>query len=326
MKCVVITGATGFIGRRLLEQVLRDGVNGESAHIVAIARHPETLPPTLRDAVECHALDLAEAPILAIAAACGQEALVFHLAANASVGSGEAGYRNNVLGMERLLEALRGCAPTRVVYASSIGAVDRLPGDRCTSLLDETAVPHPLTRYGKGKLEGERLVKASGLPFAVVRPTWVYGPDMRADSHVRVFLGMVRAGKPATRVNFSGRVSLVHVDDLCAALLLAGTHGAAQGQTYFVTDDAPVSIGELFRELGDITGRTAGRIRLPGVVVVIARLARRWLPLSVPVPQLRRAGGEQRAWARWASRRPFRAVGDSSNSHAVRHPPVAGGS
>lgn len=281
MKRVVITGATGFIGRRLLEQVLRDGVSGESAHIVAIARHPETLPPTLRDAVECHALDLAEAPIEAIAAACGQGALVFHLAASASVGSGEAGYRNNVRGMERLLEALRGCAPTRVVYASSIGAVDRLPGDRCTTLLDESAVPHPLTRYGEGKLEGERLVQASGLAFAIVRPTWVYGPNMRADSHVRVFLGMVRTGKPATRIGFPGRVSLVHVDDLCAALLLAGTHEAALGQTYFATDDVPVSIGELFRELGEITGRTAGSIRLPGMIVAMACLVRRWLPLSV---------------------------------------------
>ena len=277
----MITGATGFIGCRLLERVLRDGVNGERAHIVAIARHPEALPPQLREAVECHGLDLAEAPVEAIAAACGQGALVFHLAANASVGSGEAGYRNNVRGMERLLEALRGCAPARVVYASSIGAVDRVPADRCTELLDETAVPHPLTRYGEGKLEGERLVAASGLPFAIVRPTWVYGPTMRADSHVRVFLGMVRAGKPATRLGFPGRVSLIHVDDLCAALLLAGTHAEAQGQTYFATDDAPVSIGELFRELGEITGHTAGGIRLPGMIVAMARAARRWLPLSV---------------------------------------------
>lgn len=281
MKRVVITGATGFIGFRLLERLLRDGMDGEAAHIVAIARHPDALPPALRDAVETHALDLAEAPSGAIAAACGQGALVFHLAANAAVGSGEAGYRNNVRAMERLLEALRGCAPTRVVYASSIGAVDRLPGDPCETLLDETAIPHPLTRYGEGKLEGERLLKASGLPFAIVRPTWVYGPGMRADSHLRVFLDMVRAGKLATRVGFPGRVSLVHVDDLCAALLLAGTCEAAQGQTYFATDDAPVSIGELFRELGEITGRTAGNIPLPGVIAAVARLVRRWLPLSV---------------------------------------------
>lgn len=280
MTRVVITGATGFIGRRLLERVRRDGVNGQPAQLVAIARHPETLPDALRDAVECHALDLADAPIERIAAACGQGALVFHLAANASVTSGEAGYRNNVQATDRLIEALRGCTPTRVVYASSIGAVDRAPGDRCLMPLDEAATPHPLTRYGEGKLAGERSIASSGLPFAIVRPTWVYGPGMRADSHLRVFLDMVRAGKLIARVGFPGRVSLVHIDDLCDALLLAGTHATAQGQTYFATDGAPVSIGELFRELGEVTGHTAGRIPLPSPLVSAARGVRRWLPLS----------------------------------------------
>lgn len=281
MTRVVITGATGFIGSRLLERLVRDGLRGQPVHIVAIARHPETLPERVRTQVECHALDLAETPLDAIAAACGQGALVYHLAANASVAGGTAAARSNVRATERLLDALRGCAPTRVVYASSIGAVDRTPGDPCTEPLDENSPPHPLTRYGVSKLEGERLVAASGLPFSVVRPTWVYGPNMRADSHLRVFLDMVRAGKLASHINFPGRVSVVHVDDLCDALLLAGVHDAAQGQTFFVTDNEPVSLGTLFRELGEIAGHPAGAMALPALFSSPARALRRWLPLSV---------------------------------------------
>ncbi len=281
MTRVVITGATGFIGSRLLERLAREGINGRPAHLVAIARHPETLPAPLRDQVECHALDLVEAPLEAIAAACGQGALVFHLAANASVAGGKAAARSNVRATERLFEALRGCAPQRVVYASSIGAVDRMPGDRCTEPLDENSPPHPLTRYGASKLEGERLVAASGLPFSIVRPTWVYGPQMRADSHLRVFLGMVRAGKLSTRINFPGRVSVIHVDDLCDALLLAAVRDAAQGQTYFATDNEPVSLGTLFCELGEITGHSAGTIAFPALFAAPARALRRVLPLSV---------------------------------------------
>lgn len=277
MTRVVITGATGFIGRRLLELLRRDGLNGAPVRISAIARHPESLP----DTVERHALDLADAPLDAIAAACGEGATIFHLAANASVGGGEDGFRNNVRATARLLEALRTCAPARVVYASSIGAVDRAPGDPCTALLDEASPPHPLTRYGEGKLEGERLVAASGIPYAIVRPTWVYGARMRPDSHLRVFLDMVHAGKLASRFAFSGRVSLVHVDDLCTALLLVGSRREALGQTFFATDGEPVSIGTLFRELGDITGRVAGRVALPRVITAAARAVRRWLPLSV---------------------------------------------
>lgn len=278
---VVITGATGFIGSRLLERLVRDGIQGQPAHVVAVARHPETLPDALRGQVECHALDLAKAPLDAIAAACGQGALVYHLAANASVAGGKAAAHSNVRATERLLDALRGCAPKRVVYASSIGAVDRAPGDACTEPLDERSPPHPLTQYGASKLEGERLVAASGLPYSIVRPTWVYGPHMRADSHLRVFLRMVRAGKLASRINFPGRVSVIHVDDVCEALLLAGIHDAAEGQTFFVTDNEPVSLGTLFRELGEITGRPAGAIAVPALVTAPARAIRRWLPLSV---------------------------------------------
>jgi hypothetical protein len=281
MTRVIITGATGFIGRRLLERLVRDGVHGRPAHLVAIARHPETLSESLRGQVECHALDLAEAPLDAIAAACGQGALVFHLAANASVAGGKAAGRTNVRATERLLEALRGGAPQRIVYASSIGAVDRTPGDHCTEPLNENSPPHPLTQYGASKLAGERLVAASGLPFSIVRPTWVYGPNMRADSHLQVFLGMVRAGKLSTRINFPGRVSVIHVDDLCEALLLAAVHDAARGQTYFATDNEPVSLGMLFRELGEITGRPAGTFALPALFTAPARALRRWLPLSV---------------------------------------------
>jgi len=281
VRRVVITGATGFIGSRLLERLVRDGIQGQPVHVVAIARHPETLPDALRGQVECHGLDLAEAPLDAIVAACGQGAIVYHLAANASVAGGKAAARSNVRATERLIEALRGCAPKRVVYASSIGAVDRAPDDPCTEPLDESAPAHPLTRYGASKLEGERLVAASGLPFSIVRPTWVYGPHMRADSHLRVFLDMVRAGKLASRINFAGRVSVVHVDDLCDALLLAGLHEAALGQTFFVTDNEPVSLGTLFHELGEITGQSAGAIPLPALLASPARALRRWLPLSV---------------------------------------------
>ena len=277
----MITGATGFIGSRLLERLVRDGIQGQPVHVVAIARHPETLPDALRGQVECHGLDLAEAPLDAIVAACGQGAIVYHLAANASVAGGKAAARSNVRATERLIEALRGCAPKRVVYASSIGAVDRAPDDPCTEPLDESTPAHPLTRYGASKLEGERLVAASGLPFSIVRPTWVYGPHMRADSHLRVFLDMVRAGKLASRINFAGRVSVVHVDDLCDALLLAGLHEAALGQTFFVTDNEPVSLGTLFHELGEITGQSAGAIPLPALLASPARALRRWLPLSV---------------------------------------------
>lgn len=281
MSRVVISGASGFIGQRLALRIAANGFDGSCAEIVAIVRDPARLPDDLRERCDVHALDLATAPESAIGAACGNDAVVFHLAADASVTGGDAAARANTLATDRLLSALSTRSPRRVVYVSSIGAVDRQPGDSCALPLDENSPPYPLTRYGASKLHGERQTAASGVAFSIVRPTWVYGPGMREGSHLRSLLAMVRRGSLVTRFRFPGRVSVIHVDDLCEALLLAATHRDAAGQTFFASDGVPVSLGELFGEFGRITGRaSAGTVGVPGPVAGIARAVRRVLPLA----------------------------------------------
>ena len=276
----VVTGASGFIGLELVRHLLERGMNGEAVHVVAIVRDPSKLPGDIRARVETHTLDLARASAESIAAACGERGIVFHLAANASVQGGDAGYENNIRSTERLIAALRIHPPQRLVFASSIGAVDRLPNDPCTAPLDDDATPNPLTRYGAGKLVCEKLIAASGLPYSIVRPTWVYGPGMRRDSHLSTLLGMVRRGAVAARINFPGHVSVIHVRDLAVALTLAATHENAQGVTTFASDGTPRSLGEIFRLMGEITGRSAGTISPPRAVVSMGRGMRRFLPFA----------------------------------------------
>lgn len=279
MRRVVVTGASGFIARRLIQRLVVEGLQGVPVRVVGIARHPPE--PDVHRTVEWHVLDLASASTEEVRRACGPEPVVFHLAANASVRSGEAGFINNVASVRSLLEGVQGLAPKRVVYVSSVGAVDRATNDPCLEPLDENSPTHPLTRYGASKLEGERLVAASGVPFAIVRPTWVYGPGMRADSHLRTFLSLVRAGHPLVRGDFPGRVSIIHVDDLCTALVLSSLRDTALSRTFFASDGDPVSLGTIFREMGDIVGRRAGRLTVPGIVVSSARRLRSLLPLGL---------------------------------------------
>ena len=280
MTRVVVTGASGFIGRAVVRRLLRDGLGGMPVKIVAIVREIAKFPAELRSQIEMHAINLTEASVESIAAACGEDAVVIHLAANAAVTSGEQGFLNNIRSTERLVAALRIQHCQRLVYVSSIGAVDRMPEDHCTEPLDENSPPNPMTRYGAGKLEGERLVRESELPFAIVRPTWVYGPQMRANSHLRVFVDMVKRGGLAARFNFPGRVSVIHVDDLASALLIAAQHPSALNGTFFASDGEPVTIGALFAQIGEILGRTAGAIQVPGIVASTARAARRFLPFA----------------------------------------------
>lgn len=280
MTRVVVTGATGFIGRALIDWLARNGIGGEPAQVVAISRRArEAFAKSPQ--VEAHSLDLTTSPLEAIKAAIGRDAIVFHLAADASVKAGAAAARGNVLATERLVAALHGSAPRRLVYVSSIGAVDRRKRDRCGELLTESTPPHPLTTYGRSKLAGERVIAASGLPFSIVRPTWVYGPGMRENSHLRVFVQMVQRGSLATRFRFPGRVSVIHVDDLAGALALVATSPDAAGETYFASDGAPVSIGDLFDMIGQSTDRQTAQWGIPWPIAPMARLARPLLPLAM---------------------------------------------
>lgn len=281
MSRVVITGASGFIGLRLVRRLLADGFAGAPAQIVAIVRNADRLPSDVGRQCTVAPLDLASAPIDDIRTACGAGATVVHLAASASASGGETAAANNERATERLVEALREANPRRIVYVSSIGAVDREPSDPCTAPLSEDAQPNPLTRYGRSKLHGERVVAASGLPFAVVRPTWVYGPGMREDSHLRVLLSMVRRRAIGARIRYPGRVSVIHVSDLCDALVRVAVADGAAGRTFFASDGSPVALGDLLAMMGETLAVPAATLAVPRPARWLARRVRPALPFAL---------------------------------------------
>lgn len=277
MRHALVTGATGFIGSNLSRSLISQGVK-----VTALVRSADGLPDDLRDCVHVLHGSLADLPKTDLG---GEDIdVVFHLAANASVKGGEREYHLNVDGTKALIEACRKLPNlSRIVYCSSIGAVDRLPEDRCSEPLTEDSEPNPLTIYGRSKLEGEKLIIDSGLNFSIVRPTWVYGPGMRANSHISTFAAMARKGHLLTKIALPGKVSLIHVDDLVALLLRAATHPACQSQIIFASDGHPVSIGELFKELRGLYGRCTFLLPVPRALVELLRKVRSRLPFSLQV-------------------------------------------
>jgi len=153
--------------------------------------------------------------------------------------------------------------------------VDRGPGDRCATPLDERSAAFPSSDYGRSKLQAEQLVRESGLPFSIVRPAMVVGSTMRSDSHFAVFVRMALRGSPVARFAWPGQFSVVHVDDLVAALELCATHPAAAGRTFFCAG-SPVALCECF-ELA-----APGRRRLPMKWAAgVARLCPRLMPFQL---------------------------------------------
>ena len=271
-----VTGATGFIGKHLVRRLIAD----KRATVFCLVRDESKLPEEFRKRVRVLVGDSTSTELYA--QQIRDADVVFHIAARADLGDGNAYRRDNVEFTDAMIRvAAQSKKLKRFVFTSTIGAVDRTRKDDCSRPLDEGSIPNPLTDYGKSKLVCEQHLAASTLPYTIVRPTLVYGPAMRRQSHLRVFIDAVANRKPFARFNFAGKVSLIQVHDLVEALVLVSEHPSAVRQTYFAADDEPVALGTIFRELGSILGSPSGTINVGMGIPQVLRATRSFLPLQL---------------------------------------------
>ena len=234
----LVTGATGFIGSRLVA-----GLVAEGWAVRATGRRDR--PALLPADVEYQAVDLAADPDLG--RLCEGVSHLFHLAGASSSLSDEAGmHRDNVVATERLLAAAGAIGLERVVYMSSTsvyGEQTQLPLP-----VREDVELHPSRAYGKAKWRTEQVVwaaGAAGLPVLVVRPVSVYGPgnikllaSAVLDVAIERFAGRETILVPPTEVE----QRLVHIDDVIRACLhLAGHPGSVGGAYNLVFPSYPSS-------------------------------------------------------------------------------------
>ena len=220
--------------------------------------------------------DLTDAAFTASLA--GPYAAVFHLAATVDYFGGAALYAHNLAATRNLLEACRRWPAARLVYTSTMGAVDRSRWDRARQPLTEASPQYPTSHYGRAKADEEAQVRASGLPWTIVRLPWCYGPGMADSHHVRNLLQRVRRGAAATRVAWPGRVSVVAAPEAARALAALAGNPRTVRETCYLAEDEPVALGELFAELGRSVGEVrAGAWRLPRWAWALVRAG---LPLA----------------------------------------------
>lgn len=239
---VVLTGATGFVGRHVTARLARDGWR-----VTALARRPELVPALADGGIEAHRWEAAGGA--GLPAACGGARAVVHLAAFLPPDYSDPAHadeclRVNALGTLRLLEAARAAGIADFIYASSANAY--APGDGQAGEDDRLYPARHAPYYLGSKLLGEiycvHAREAHGQGTTVLRLTSVYGAGM-AGGVVAKYVAAASSGEPLD-VQDGGRhtMDLVHVSDVAAAVAAVlerrrhGVFNVGSGRTTSVLD------------------------------------------------------------------------------------------
>ncbi|MBF0283127.1 MAG: NAD-dependent epimerase/dehydratase family protein [Magnetococcales bacterium] len=224
----LVTGATGFIGRVLCRRL------GElEVAVTATARH-EAEGPWDRFLP----LDLGEDPAAPLPPELWEGVdVVFHLAGKAHAleerpGEEEESYfRIHRDGTARLAAAAREQGVDRFILFSSVKAM----GEGGEDEQDESAPCQPVTPYGRSKWEAEPIVLKAGFPHAtVLRLSMVYGPG--AMGNLPRMMEAIRRHRFPPLPPLDNRRSMIHVEDVADAAILAASLRKARGKTYLLTD------------------------------------------------------------------------------------------
>src|ERR1039458_10344622 len=255
-KRILVTGASGFVGRPLVAALLRAGYA-----VRAVTRRQLSFP----DSVEVAIVPDLKNPIDWNPVLRGVD-IVIHLAGSAHSKISESAYSEfdqiNWIATQRLADAAKEVGIERFVYISSLRAQ---VGASAVQVVREQDEPSPANQYGRSKLAAEQAIRAAGVPFTILRPVVIYGPHPKGN--MRTLVRLARSPLPLPVASFTGRRSLLAVDNLIAAIIFALNNPVTVGETYLVADSKPMTIGEILTMLRKSQGRSLTTINVPQVII-----------------------------------------------------------
>jgi nucleoside-diphosphate-sugar epimerase len=253
---VLVTGASGFIGRPMVAALLRAGYA-----VRAAARRPVSFP----DAVEAVTITDLRNPIDWAPILQGVDSIV-HLAGRAHGPVANADYSDfdliNWIATQQLAVAAKAAGIARLVYISTVRAQT---GASAAVPVREQDEPRPTNYYGRSKLAAETAIQASGVPFTIFRPVVIYGPNPKGN--MQTLARLAQLPLPLPIASFAGRRSLLGIDNLISAVIFALKNPATVNETYLLADRTPMTVGEILIVLRKGQGRSLKTMYIPRFVV-----------------------------------------------------------
>jgi UDP-glucuronate 4-epimerase len=267
---VVVTGAAGFIGSHLCEELLRLGHVVRGVDSFTDFYDPRLKRRNVKGIVEQPGFSLEEVDLRFCdleTVLCDVE-IVFHLAGQSGVRSSwaekfPAYTEQNINATQRVLEAALRFGVGRVVYASSSSVY----GNAASYPVKESDPLNPFSPYGATKLAGEHLCRIYaanfGLPTVCLRYFTVYGPRQRPDMAIQRLIERAVDGKPFVMFgDGQQRRDFTYVSDAVTATVLAGTtEGVDPGTVANVSGGADVTLLDVLELVEAAIGKQVQVVR-----------------------------------------------------------------
>ena len=279
---VLVTGATGFTGKRLTEILLQKGYD-----VRVIIRNKSKFKIPESERLEVVIGDIKNPIDVDIAVKDVQ--IIFHVAAfyRAAGAAPQEYWDTHVKATENLLSAAHRYGIKKFIHTSTVGIHSHIENPPA----DENYQIKPGDIYQLTKLEGEKKAKEfhdkTGLPLVIIRPTAIYGPgDMRLLKLFKI------ASKKYSIILGAGEIfyHMVYVDDLAEGFILAAESNISNGEAFIIGGDGYISLNKLIELISGILDKRSKIIHLPAEPVqLLGTLCEKvCIPLGINPPIYRR--------------------------------------
>lgn len=261
---VLVTGATGFIGRHLVSRLIRD-----DRDVRCLVRKSSNTS-FLKDFINIEFIHGDLLDVESLYKAVEGVDIIYHLGGAVSNKGSKSYHEVNVLGTRNLLKVCKNTTLRKVIILSSITAVG--PQEKREILLNENTNCKPMPPYGKSKYGAERIAfrfyRKHKIPVVVVRPPLVYGPGQpfyMTDMFRKIDKGIFRFVG-----NGQAMTSLCYIDNLIDGLLLIEESEKSVGKVYFISDENYYTFYQIAHTIAQGLNKGLSRFRLPKFISKIS--------------------------------------------------------